>query len=136
MRPIVKDVGITSLAKCESVLSTYYIEIEQRKNLLNRIKDKLGTIQSLKAAQFEISFEKDPKVSTQKTGNILKTHIRETHLNAWVKNFNPYYSNNGFYRIWDFPPVNLTESMTKELLTISENISRRIERDSQTFRMP
>ena len=136
MRPIVHDVGIKSLAKSESVLCTYYLEIEKRKNLISRIKDKLGTIQSLKAAEFEISFEKEPKISDAKTPDTRKVHVHETHVNAWIKNYNSYFSLTGLYRIWDYPPVNLTENMIAELITIAENISSRLSKASRTFWMP
>lgn len=132
MRPVIQDKEIKALAKSESVLCRYYIDIEKRKNIFSRLRDKLGTIQSFKAMDFEVSFGKEPRSTPRKT----PVYIHETHVNAWVKCFNSYFSNSGFYRIWDYPPMNMREKMIEELIDVSQRISRRIARTSQTFWMP
>ena len=130
MRPVLQDKGISALAISESVICKYYIEIERRKSILGRLRDKIDSIQSLKAMEVGITFGEE-KESQFKA----PLHLHETHANAWVKCFNNYYPKNGFYRIWDFPPVNLTEKMMEELIKVSQAISRRIARSSQAFWM-
>jgi hypothetical protein len=130
MRPIIKDTGIKPLAISENLISRYYIDIEKRKSWFKR---HLGTIESIKAMDFEVSFGKESDQSKSVKGAQYSLHLHETHVNAWMKCFNSYFPNCGFYRIWDYPPVNLTDKMVEELFTIAERISHRISRTSQTF---
>jgi hypothetical protein len=130
MRPVLQDKEITALARSESVICKYYIDIERRKGIFGRLRDKIGSIQSLKAMEVGITFgEKGSQTKAP-------PHLHETHANAWVKCFNNYYPKNGFYRIWDYPLVNLTDKMVEELIEVSHAISRRIARSSQAFWMP
>lgn len=128
-RPILKDQGLTILAQSESVVCRYYLDLERKKNLLARFWDWIRTIQSFKAADFEVSFGKSKAARELKT----KIHVHETHPNAWLKCFNDYYPKCGFYRIWDYEPRNLTDNMVKELFKIAKSISRRIGRMSRIF---
>jgi hypothetical protein len=134
MRPVVEDKGLLALARSESLLCRYYIEIEKKAGLIRRAWNKLRTIQSFQAAQFGISFGQDRIQPSQ--AHSLPTHVHETHLNAWTKPFNSYYPRCGFYRIWDYPIRNLTDQKIEELFEVTHRISRRISRTSETFWMP
>ena len=129
MRPIVHDKGIVTLAKSETVLCRHHIEIERRKNVFRRIGEKIAGSVSVKAMDVEIKLGQTKGKSAPKQPY---PHVHQNHPNAWVKNFNSYYPGNGFYRIWDYPPTNLTDKMIDELYSISKNIEVKI---SNTFDM-
>lgn len=131
-RPILRDKGIKVLAESESVACRYYIDIERRKNLLARFWDWIRTIRTFKAATFEIGVGVSEEKKRKKAG-VPEIHVHETHVNGWMKCFNDYYPNSGFYRIWDYEPRNLTDNMVKELFNIAKSISRRIARASPIF---
>jgi hypothetical protein len=130
MRPIVDDKGIRTLAKSESVLCRHYIEIERRKNIFRRIGEKIAGSISVKAMDVEIKLgqAKGKSAAEQPYPN-----VHQNHPNAWVKNFNSNYPDNGFYRIWDYPPTNLTDKMIDELYSISQNIETKISNSIKTL---
>jgi hypothetical protein len=136
MRPVLQDKEISALARSESVLCRYYIDIKKKKGILGRLGDKIRTIQSVQAMGVGIKLgEEDGRTSqgAQTQTQQALPHIHETHVNAWVKCFNSNYPKSGFYRIWDFPPITLTDNMVAELVEVSQSISRRIARASQVF---
>lgn len=132
MRPIIQDSGIKTLAKSENIICRYYIDIENKKNILCKILQKIQGTPSIKATEPETEF--DRKNRDEPTQQNL--HCHETHANAWMKNFNSYYPNSGFYRIWDYPPTVLSNIQLEELITISEKIAAKMKEERQAFFMP
>ena len=130
MRPIIQDRGIKPLARSESILCIHYIDIERRKNIFRRFAERISGGISVKALPIEFKLGTEAKQKEPPKG---VPHAHETHVNAWVKNFNSYYPKSGFYRIWDYPPITLSEKMLNELIGISERIAFRIGNQSQAF---
>jgi hypothetical protein len=134
MRPVIQDGGIVPLANSESLACRYFAEITRKTSAFGRFQSKLSTIQSVQTMQFGLTFGEKTDQNQDRSKPTI--HAHEVHTNAWVKCFNTYYSKSGFYRIWDYPPANLTDEMVNELVEIAQAISRRIANTSEIFWMP
>jgi hypothetical protein len=121
-RPILKDRNIQALAISECLLGNYYLmDVEVKKGSVRRLWDWLKTMRSFNLTDLSVTFSgKDLKQDKS------KSKVHETYINAWVKCYNRDYPSNGFFRIWDYRPLNFTSRMIDELFTISQLISSRI----------
>ncbi len=130
-RPVLKDETMFSLATSKNIGSDYYINIPPAPTLRNRIWRKLRGIEgSIELPGFGLKIG-IPPMEQDDDGNEDTTQMRsrlyETHLAAWIKNYNKDFPLCGFARIWDYIPRSMPQWMLDELLSFANNIEKRIE---------
>jgi len=130
-RPVLKDETMFSLATSKTIGSDYYINIPPAPTLRNKIWRKLRGIEgSIELPGFGLKVGIPPMEQDHK-GNGDTTQVRsrlyETHLAAWMKNYNEAFPFAGFARIWDYIPRSMPQWMLDELLSFARNIEKRIE---------
>ena len=64
----------------------------------------------------------------KKKGEQTLIRVHETHINAWIKCFNDYFPNSGFYRIWDYEARNLSDKKIEELFDVAQLICKKMPR--------
>jgi hypothetical protein len=104
------------------------LDYDPKKSIWRRFYNWIKNIQTFKLSQEGVEITQ--KIAEQQKSKISTKaiHFHETHINAWIKCYNQEYPNCGFYRIWDYPPINLTDKMAQELTEIARGISDRISR--------
>lgn len=58
--------------------------------------------------------------------NQAKSKLYETHLAAWIKNYNTDFPYCSFARIWDYNPRSMPRWMLDELLSFARNMEKRV----------
>jgi len=109
VRPTVRDKFIKPLAYSENLNLRPYTNIPPRRSLLMRFLDFLRRIKVVGPTGIEF---RPPTTQETEIGDM---QFHKTHLNAWIKIFNPNYPFSGFYRIWDYNPQNVTDEMIEEI---------------------
>jgi hypothetical protein len=130
-RPVMMDSGMKILAKSESLISSYYINVPERKQLSfwERVTSKVKRVKvGVERMSFEVEFHPPPeKPSNKERSRAIKATFHQEQANAWMKNYNETYRNSGFFRIWDYGPRSLTGYMLEELYNIAIVISKRLQ---------
>lgn len=129
IRPIVRDKFIQPLACSENLSVRSYVNLPPYRSLLRRFWDFLRRIKLVGPKGIEFSPPAIPEAE-KKGERTPESQFHETHLNAWVKNFNPRYPLSGFYRIWDYNPRNISDEMIEEVYKVTKKIGLRLSHQS------
>jgi len=124
IRPVVRDKFVRPLAYSENLNLRPYTDFPPYKSLLRRFWDFLRRIKSVGTKGIEFYNPKEEKGKKDKM--LPERQFHQTHLNAWVKMFNPKYPFSGFHRVWDYNPRNVTNDMLEEICKMVKMISLRI----------
>lgn len=125
IRPIVRDKFIKPLAYSENLNLRTYTDFPPYRSLLRRFWNFLRRIKSVGTKGIEF-YGPSEETEKKKEETIQERQFHKTHLNAWIKNFNPKYPFSGFYRIWDYNPRNITNDMIEEICEVVEMIRSRL----------
>ncbi len=134
-RPILKDETITALATTKNIGSDYSINVPKAPSKVDKILGKLR-IKRVDVGSLGVDIASSQDLEPLVRMYPLKPDIRherrkntlfETHVSAWIKNYNKDLPYCGFARIWDYGPVTFPDWMLKELHDFSVNFAKRIE---------
>ena len=123
-RPIVNDETISPLAFTKNIGSDYYINVPKAPGRLGKLWNSLRRIEGI-GLPGGLSFHMAPNSGRGQNTNV-RSVLYETHVSAWLKNFNNDYPCNGFYRTWDYRPRIFPNWRLSELGSFSLGISSRI----------
>lgn len=136
MRPIVKDKTVTPLATTSNIGSDYYINIPKAPGRIDAFWRKLRRLKSVDVAGFGVTVtppqEIEPLVRMyplqpeRRRPEYRKSTLYETHIAAWIKNYNKDFPYSGFVRMWDYHPREMPNWMIEELYDFSQKLALRV----------
>jgi len=132
IRPILRDTSIKVLAESESVLSHYYVDVPEPRQpsrwerFLAWVKGvRIGVRVFPPEVYAEVKFRKPPmKPASVKATKVGASVFHGRFANAWMINYNEDYPNSGFYRIWDYGPRHLADTILEELYNVVQAIPK------------
>lgn len=129
IRPILPDTKIKSLAEAEVIYSVPYLSGILSKGTVDRLKKptkRKGIEIEAGIPPLKMSYKTEVNKTPEMEVN--RRFLHEVFPNAWLKNYNDNYPFSGFYRIWDFSPINFPDWMLEELYTVIKSIGHRFKR--------
>jgi hypothetical protein len=122
VRPIIKDKSIVVLAESTGLVNSEIISIK-RINVFKQLFGRLNKVEiGLTGGAFELTTNNQKKAAE---GFSNKLTSYEKYASAWFKRYGgTNYS--GFYRIWDFSMVSLTDNRKNEFLQVVKYIRRKL----------
>ena len=114
------------LAFSKNIGTDYYVNVPKERNLLTKVYYSIKNWKTVEFAGFK--FERENKEQKLET-NIERHTLYEKHPSAWIKNYNKQYPYCGFFRIWDYRPVILSDLMLEELYIFCSNISKELKQN-------
>jgi hypothetical protein len=134
-RPILKDETIVPLAMSKNIGSDYHINVPKDPTKIDRILRKIK-IKSVEIGGVGVdivrsSHELEPLTRMYPLRPDIrwerrKNTLYETHVSAWIKNYNKEFPYCGFARIWDYHPSIFPEWMIAELYNFSLGLAKRV----------
>ena len=135
-RPVLKDRTIVPLATTKNIGSDYYINVPKRPRKIDRLWRRLRRIKSVDLPGFGVSVSPPQELESltrmyplrpnRRSQEYRKNTLYETHVAAWIKNYNEDFPYCGFARIWDYHPRVMPDWMLKELYDFSQGFAKRV----------
>lgn len=136
MRPVLKDTTVTPLATTRNIGSDYYINVPKAPGKIDTLWRKLRRLKSVDVAGFGVAItppqEMEPLIRMyplqpeRGRQEYRKSTLYETHIAAWIKNYNEDFPYCGLARIWDYRPREMPNWMIEELYGFTQGLTNRV----------